>query len=109
RDTVRFQIQEMARAERMMSDEAIQAELDAYNPLIPGPGELSATVFIELRTQPELREWLPKLGGVERWVEIIAGEGAQAVVGRAEPEASHAAQLTREDTTASVHYVRWCL
>ena len=38
RDTVRFQVQEMARAERMLTDAQIQQELDVYNPLIPGPG-----------------------------------------------------------------------
>src|SRR5205085_11678087 len=38
-ETVRFQIQEMARAERMLSDEQIQGELDFYNPLITGPGQ----------------------------------------------------------------------
>ena len=40
RDTIRFQIQEMARAERMLTDAQIQGELDAYNPLIPDGGEL---------------------------------------------------------------------
>jgi hypothetical protein len=109
RETVRFQIQEMARAERMLSDESIQGELDTYNPLIPGPGELSATLFVELRTDAELRQWLPQLVGVERAVEIIAGEGSDGDVIRAEPEASHAAHLTRADTTASVHYIRWSL
>ena len=109
RDTVRFQIQEMARAERMLSDDAIQGELDAYNPLIPGPGELSATLFVELRTEAELRTWLPKLVGLERAVAIIAGEGLDATVLPAESEASHAAHLTREDATASVHYIRWSL
>jgi len=48
RDTIQFQVQEMARAERLHSDEQIQTELDIYNPLIPSPGELSATLFIEL-------------------------------------------------------------
>ena len=103
--TVRFQVQEMARAERMLSDDAIQAELDAYNPLIPGPGELSATLFIELRSDDELRDWLPRLVGIERSVLLVAGDHSI----RAEPEASHAAQLTRATTTASVHYLRWSL
>ena len=49
-DTVRFQVQEMARAEKILSDEAIQVELDIYNRLLPAPGELSATLFIELTT-----------------------------------------------------------
>ena len=49
RDTIRFQIQEMARAEKIITDDAIQTELDIYNPLIPDPGWLAATLFIELR------------------------------------------------------------
>ncbi|MFI5041218.1 MAG: DUF3501 family protein [Acidimicrobiales bacterium] len=109
RETIRFQIQEMARAERMLTDEAIQGELDAYNPLIPDPAELSATVFIELRSEVELREWLPKLVGLERALELVIGEGPGGVVVKARPEAGHEAQLTREDITASVHYVRWSL
>src|SRR5688500_12513547 len=51
RDTIRFQVQEMARAERILSDEAIQHELDTYNALIPEPGQLSATLFIELTSK----------------------------------------------------------
>jgi hypothetical protein len=101
RDTIRFQIQEMARAERMLSDEAIQTELDIYNPLIPEPGRLSATLFIELTSKDELLEWLPKLVGVERSLQLRIGE--HVVAGR--PEDAHDAQLTREDVTASVHYV----
>jgi hypothetical protein len=106
-DTVRFQIQEMARAERMLTDEAIQTELDIYNPLIPQPGELSATLFVELTTEAQLREWLPKLVGIERAVELRIGE--PPVIVRSVPEASHAAQLTREDITASVHYIRFAV
>jgi len=109
RDTIRFQIQEMARAERMLSDDAIQTELDTYNPLIPGAGELSATLFIELTSKDQLVEWLPKLVGVERSLELLLGEGAGAEVVRCEVEEQHAEQLTREDVTASVHYVRFRL
>ena len=65
-DTVRFQVQEMARAEKIISDEAIQVELDIYNRLLPGKGELSATLFIELTSDDALREWLPRLVGIER-------------------------------------------
>jgi hypothetical protein len=104
-DTVRFQIQEMARAERMLSDEQIQAELDTYNPLIPGPGELSATLFIELTSKDQLRQWLSQLVGVERAVRLVMGD---EVVPATIP-ADHAAQLTREEVTASVHYVRFQL
>ena len=107
RDTVRFQIQEMARAERLITDEAIQTELDTYNPLIPQPGQLCATVFLELTSDDQLREWLPKLVGIERSLVLRIGSGSAAVELRAITEEAHVGQLTREETTASVHYVRW--
>jgi len=103
RDTIRFQVQEMARAEKLISDEQIRAELDVYNPLIPEPGQLSATLFVELTSDAELREWLPKLVGIERSVELRIGDR----VVRCVPEEQHEQQLTREEITASVHYVRF--
>jgi len=111
RETVRFQVQEMARAERMVTDEQVQGELDIYNALLPTPGELSATMFIELTDEASLRKWLPKLVGVERSVELRIGGGAggDADVAPALPEASHEQALTRPTMTASVHYVRFAL
>jgi hypothetical protein len=101
RDTIRFQIQEMARAERMLTDEAIQTELDIYNPLVPEPGRLAATLFVELTSKDELMEWLPKLVGIERSIRLRIGDVEVA----ARPESAHEAQLTREEITAAVHYV----
>ena len=46
-----------------------------YNPLIPEPGHLAATMFIELTRDEQLREWLPKLVGIERRVELRLGDG----------------------------------
>jgi hypothetical protein len=109
RDTIRFQIQEMARVEKLITDEAIQGELDTYNTLIPAAGQLCATLFIELTSEAELREWLPKLVGIERSVALRVGEGSDALLLRAVPEAAHAEQLTRDEITASVHYVFWDL
>ncbi len=106
--TMRFQIQEMARAEKMVTDEQIQHELDVYNRLLPSPGELSATLFVELTSEAELRNWLPKLVGVERSVELRIGSDAEDAVSST-PEAGHDARLTREETTAAVHYVRFRL
>ena len=103
RDTIRFQIQEMARAEKLVTDEQVRTELDIYNPLIPEPGRLSATLFIELTSDDQLREWLPKLVGIERAVELRIGDR----IVRCVPEEQHAQQLTREEITASVHYVRF--
>ena len=105
RDTMRFQIQEMARAEKILSDEAIQHEIDTYNALIPEPGQLSATLFLELTSKMELVEWLPKLVGIERSVELVLPGGAGVVP--CIPEEAHDDQLTRPDVTAAVHYVRF--
>ncbi len=105
RETMRFQIQEMARVEKLVTDEAIQTELDVYNPLIPGVGKLSATLFIECTTEEQMREWFPKLVGIERSIEIRVGAGVNAVVAKSVPDAGHDAQLTREDLTAAVHYI----
>jgi hypothetical protein len=109
RDTIRFQIQEMARAERLFSDDAIQVELDTYNPLIPGSGELSASMYIELTTRPEMEKWLPRLVGIERSVRLELGRPGHpdADTVRAEVDPSHAANLTREEVTAAVHFVRF--
>jgi hypothetical protein len=118
RTTVRFQVQEMARAEQMTTDEQIQHELDTYNALIPAPGEISATVFIELTSDEQLREWLPKLAGIEHSALVRIGGndgdggdggdgGAEVVRGLLDP--SHESHLTREEATASVHYVRFRL
>jgi hypothetical protein len=104
-DTVRFQVQEMARVEKILSDEGIQVELDIYNRLLPQVGELSATLFIELTTDDALREWLPKLVGIERALGIAIGDEVVAST----PEEAHAAALVRETVTPAVHYVRFGL
>ena len=64
--TMRWQVQEMARVERMLRDEQIAHEVETYNQLIPDAGELSATLMIELTSEPALREWLPRLVGIQR-------------------------------------------
>ena len=102
RETVRLQIQEMARVEKLLTDEAIQTELDIYNSLIPEPGQLCATLFIELTSEDQMREWLPRLVGIERSFVLRLADGSEV---RCRPEAQHEEQLTREDATAAVHYV----
>lgn len=106
-DTVRFQVQEMARVERIATDEGIQGELDVYNRLLPVPGELSATLFIELTAEAELRQWLPRLVGVERSVVIEIGDGPDRQTVGSVPEAEHAKSLTRDSVTPAVHYLRF--
>ena len=109
--TVRYQIQEMARVEKLTTDAQILDELRVYNPLIPDPGELSATLFLELTDEGALREWLPKLVGIERALVLRlkgSAAGGEYEV-RSLPEEGHAEQLTRDDVTASVHYIRFVL
>jgi hypothetical protein len=109
RDTIRFQIQEMARAEKIHTDVGISTELRIYNPLISRPGKLGATLFIELTSTDQLREWLPKLAGVENCYEMHVGEGDQREVIVGQVDAGHDASLTREEVTASVHYLWWAM
>ena len=74
-DTALFQIQEMLRTERITAEKALLHELETYNELVPGPRELSATVFIEY-PERELRErMLVALAGVETAFYVrVAGE-----------------------------------
>ena len=101
-DTMRFQVQEMARIERMLTDEQIQNELDTYNQLIPGPNELSGTLFVEIDNKERLYEWLPKLVGIQRAVSIWLHDGSSVP---STPEDEE--RLTREETTATVHYLKF--
>ena len=101
-DTMRFQIQEMARIERMLTDEQIRTELDTYNQLIPEANELSGTLFIEIDDKERLYEWLPKLVGVQRAVSIWLHDGSSVP---STPEDEE--RLTREETTTTVHYLKF--
>src|SRR3954468_10803008 len=96
-DTMRWQVQEMARAERMLRDEQIAHEVETYNQIIPDAGELSCTLMLELTSEVALREWLPKLVGIENHVAIVLPDGT-GVQGR--PSDEDEARLTRGDTTA---------
>lgn len=104
RETVKSQIQEMLRAEKVVNDAGVMEELNAYNPLIPEPGQLCATLFLELTTEEQMREWLPKLVGIEGSIVIKLNDGSQV---HSITEEGHAETLTRADVTAAVHYVRF--
>jgi hypothetical protein len=102
--TMRWQVQEMARAERMLRDEQIAHEVETYNQLIPDAGELSATLMIELTSERELREWLPRLVGIELHVAVVLPDGTR-VVGA--PSEEDELRLTRDDITAAVHFLKF--
>ena len=101
-DTMRWQVQEMARVERMLRDEQIAHEIETYNELVPDDGELSATLFIEVTDADALREWLPKLTRIQNHIAIeVAGDVVPAVEVDVE-------RLTREEEiTSTVHYLRF--
>ncbi len=106
RETIRFQIQEMARAERAFSDEAVEELLNTYNPLIPRPGQLSATLLIELTTKMEMAHWLPRLVGIETAVRFEISPTREPVVRvPCRVEDAHAANLTRTEVTSAVHFI----
>ncbi|MFY8238098.1 MAG: DUF3501 family protein [Ilumatobacteraceae bacterium] len=102
RDTMRLQIQEMIRAEKLVTDEGVMEELKVYNPMIPNPGQLCATLFLELTSEEQVREWLTKLAGLENSIFIQLSDGTKI---RGAIDAQHAAGLTRPDVTAAVHYL----
>lgn len=62
RDTIRYQVQEMMRAEQLVRESEIQHELETYNEILGGPGELGCTLLIEIDDPAErdakLRRWL---------------------------------------------------
>ncbi len=103
-DTMRWQVQEMARAERMLRDEQIAHEVETYNQIIPDAGELSCTLMLELTSEVALREWLPKLVGIEHHLWVVLPDGTR-VQGR--PSDEDEARLTREETTAAVHFLKF--
>src|SRR5262245_54048106 len=102
-ETMRWQVQEMARAERMLRDEQIAHEVETYNQLIPDAGQLSATLLLELTSELALREWLPRLVGIECSISLVLADGSDA---RGTPNDDDEARLTRDDTTAAVHFRR---
>jgi hypothetical protein len=74
--------------------------------MIPEPGQLCATLFVELTSEDQVREWLPKLAGLERSISLRLADGSK-VAGRIDDQ--HATGLTREDVTAAVHYLTFDL
>lgn len=99
RDTVIFQIQEMVRAERIVDLDKIRDEIEVYNELIPEPGELSATLFLEITEQSHLREELLKFLGID--------EAAYFKVGTHSVHARFEAGHSKEDKISAVQYVKF--
>lgn len=101
RQTLLFQIQEMLRTERIFEPSKIQDELDVYNALLPRPGELSATVMIEITTQERIKEILDSFRHFDRPDTLALTVRDQTVF--ADFEAGH----SKEDKISAVHFVRF--
>jgi choline dehydrogenase-like flavoprotein len=106
RATVLFQIQEMVRTERIVDEARIQEEIDAYNALIPGPGELSATLFIEIpelarMSNDEVRRTINRFQGLDRGGVTLRLGDRPPIPARFEEGHS------KEEKMAAVHYLRF--
>jgi hypothetical protein len=103
RDTLLFQVQEMMRTEHIYDPTRIQEELDTYNALIPGSGELSATLFIEITEPGKIKEILDRLQGIDRLGDVFLELGPDRI--NAVFETGH----SKDDKLSAVHYVRFPL
>ena len=99
--TVRYQIQEMLRVERIFEAEAIEEELAAYNPLIPDGANLKATFMIEYADPEERRRMLGRLVGIEHRVWLEAGSGQVFAI------ADEDLDRATGDKTSAVHFLRF--
>jgi hypothetical protein len=102
RVTVKYQIQEMLLIEKTFSQEGIQDELDAYNPLIPTGSNLKATLTIEYGDPVIRAEKLKELHRVEDsvFIQVYGHEAVYAI-------ANEDMERSDDDKTAAVHFLRF--
>ena len=100
--TIRYQIQEMLRIERIFEEEGIRGELDAYNPLIPDGRNFKATMLIEFTDVDERKRALARLKGVEDRV-WMAAAGHEKVFAIADEDL----ERENDEKTSSVHFLRF--
>lgn len=100
--TVRYQIQEILRVERIFEDAGIGEELAAYNPLIPDGANLKATMLIQYDDVDERKKALEELVGVEHhvWLEVTGIERVLAI-------ADEDLERSTASKTAAVHFLRF--
>ncbi len=100
--TIHYQIQEMLRIERIFEPEAIQDELDAYNPLIPDGSNWKATAMLEYEDVEERKRQLALLKGIEHlvWVQVGAHDRAYAI-------SNEDLERSNQEKTSAVHFMRF--
>jgi hypothetical protein len=105
RETVWFQIQEMIRAERIVDEGRIAEEVAVYNTLLPRPGELAATMFIEIGEPARIKPVLDTLLGIDVGGHVRLEVGPHAIPGVF--EAGHSDEELGK--LSAVHFVRFAL
>ena len=105
RETVWFQVQEMVRAERIVDEVKIAEEVGVYNTLLPGPGELAATMLIEISEALQIKPVLDKLLGIDTRDYVRLTVGPHVVVG--DFETGHSDE--ERGKLAAVHFARFKL
>ena len=100
--TMRYQVQEMLRTERIFEAAEIEAELEAYNPLIPDGHNLKATLMFEYEDVAERRVALARMVGIEHHVWARA-DGHDPAFGIANEDMDR----SDDDKTAAVHFLRF--
>ena len=100
--TIRYQIQEMLRIEKVFEVEGINDELEAYNPLIPDGSNWKATFMIEYGDAEERAKVLARLGGVEDkvWVQVEGFDKSFAI-------ANEDMERSTDEKTSAVHFMRF--
>ena len=105
RATVWFQIQEMVRAERIVDEAKIAEEVEVYNGLLPRPGELAATLMIEIDQASEIKPVLDRLLGIDTRDYVKLTVGSHVIVGQF--ESGHSDE--ERGKLSAVHFVRFAL
>lgn len=100
--TIRYQIQEMLRVERVFEPEGIQDELDAYNPLLPEGQNLKASMLIQYQDVDERKAQLAKLIGIENQTWLEFGD-----TGKVYAIADEDMERDNDEKTSSVHFLRY--
>ena len=100
--TMRYQVQEMLRAERIFEEEGIADELNVYNPLIPDGRNLKATMMLAYPDIAERKRMLARLKGIDRHVWLQVG-GFEKVFAIADEDI----ERETEEKTSSVHFLRF--
>jgi hypothetical protein len=105
RETVWFQIQEMVRAERIVDDAKIGGEIEVYNALLPKPGELAATLMIEIEEAAQIKPVLDTLVGIDTRDYVKMTVGGDVIVG--DFETGHSDE--ERGKLSAVHFVRFAV